>query len=467
MTKRQRSLLFLFLALLFVVLAPTVVLYSQGYRIDWQAKRITQTGGLHFKTIPSRVNISIDGKLVKRTDFFFGTALLTNLFPGQYYVEITKKGFQPWHKILEIQKKEVTEAENVLLFPETTDFLGIADSVEQLWMTPSRDAALLQKRNPDKTWSVSLLSFSTLQEKSLFSQQHSKEYLLDIQWSSDAKRILVKKSSGDQLQYEVWGITEGVPCFLTPCTLEFLPADIGNVRFSAISADLVLYTRFLNNSQVLLQTNYRTKEDSPPLGNNIVAFTTKETGVFWISDQGNLWQRDLLLENSSPIQEEIAPFPIAKEQSLKLLPVENAVLLIQKNSLFQLIPKSVTTQEILSSVTSVEISPDQKKVGLANDSELWVYYLAGEQNQPRRTAGEKVFLTRQSRSLANLTWITSHHLLFSIDNTIWVAEIDDRNHLNTAAIAEFPNPQVFWDKEKDILYVLSENVLFVSEKLVK
>ena len=136
MTKRQRTLLFFLLLGLFLVLAPSLALYSQGYRIDIEGRRITQTGAFFFKIAPARADILVDGNLVKRTDFLFGSGLTKNFFPDSYFLEVTKEGYHPWQKILEIKERQVTEAKSILLFKKNPAFQKLADNVERFWISP-------------------------------------------------------------------------------------------------------------------------------------------------------------------------------------------------------------------------------------------------------------------------------------------------------------------------------------------
>ena len=103
MTKKSRTILFLICLILFLIIAPLAIFYSQGYRFDFETKKITQTGGLFLKVIPKQVEVFVDGKLTKKTDFFFGSALIENLLPKKYRVSVKKEGYLPWEKNLEIR----------------------------------------------------------------------------------------------------------------------------------------------------------------------------------------------------------------------------------------------------------------------------------------------------------------------------------------------------------------------------
>mgnify|MGYP001608658254 CR=1 FL=1 len=100
MTRRTRTILFLTLLALFLIVAPATVFYSLGWRIDWKTQKITRPGLFYFKIWPKGGKVYINGQLKKKTDLFFGSALIENLMQKKYDVEITKEGFQPWNKKL-------------------------------------------------------------------------------------------------------------------------------------------------------------------------------------------------------------------------------------------------------------------------------------------------------------------------------------------------------------------------------
>jgi len=45
MTKKTRTILFLIFLFLFLLIAPSAIFYSQGYRLDFENKKLTQSGG--------------------------------------------------------------------------------------------------------------------------------------------------------------------------------------------------------------------------------------------------------------------------------------------------------------------------------------------------------------------------------------------------------------------------------------
>jgi hypothetical protein len=98
--------------------APGVVLYSQGYRFDFEQRTITQTGAFYCKVLPGNANVYINDKYAKKTSMFTNSALLENLLPRKYKIEIRKDGYHSWQKNLEIKERQVAEAKHIILFPK-------------------------------------------------------------------------------------------------------------------------------------------------------------------------------------------------------------------------------------------------------------------------------------------------------------------------------------------------------------
>ena len=133
MTKRARTILFFICALLFLIIAPTIVLYSMGYRFDFDSKKIVATGAFYLKVWPKKAEIYLGSKQKKKTDFFFGSAYIDNLLPKKYEIEVRKKGFHLWRKTLEIEEGRVTELKNIYLIPKDLSFVNAVNNIDNFW----------------------------------------------------------------------------------------------------------------------------------------------------------------------------------------------------------------------------------------------------------------------------------------------------------------------------------------------
>lgn len=122
MTKRTRTVIFILFVVLFILIAPLVVFYSQGYRLDFKEMKIVQTGGLYFRVTPGRADVYLNGKIRRGTSIITNSAFIENLLPQNYEIEIKKDGYYSWGKTLQVKEKEVTEAKNIILFPVNAQF---------------------------------------------------------------------------------------------------------------------------------------------------------------------------------------------------------------------------------------------------------------------------------------------------------------------------------------------------------
>ncbi len=119
MKLRTRGILFYVFIGAFVATAPIVVLYTAGYRYDFGAGRIVQTGLLSVGSIPRGANIRLDG-----TDGSATTpSLLKNVFPGDRELSVNKDGYSPWKKTLPVESRATTFADDIVLFLDATPSL--------------------------------------------------------------------------------------------------------------------------------------------------------------------------------------------------------------------------------------------------------------------------------------------------------------------------------------------------------
>jgi len=182
MNRKTRTLLFIVLVILFLILTPTLILYSQGWRIDFITWSITKTGALYIKAVPNSAEVYVEGKLTSKTNFIFGTTLLENMLPGTYHISVQKQGHSTWEKTLQTTPHEVTETKNIILFPESVSFKSIAGKVQDFWSSPNEKELLLQRTMPNTRWELVHLTLANNEETQLLKQTHSTQELQKVQW---------------------------------------------------------------------------------------------------------------------------------------------------------------------------------------------------------------------------------------------------------------------------------------------
>jgi len=493
MTERTRTILFLICFALFVLTAPTIIFYSQGYRIDLNpppgGKTITQTGGLFLKTEPKQVEIYLDGKLKKKTDFFFGSALIENLLPRKYKIEIKKEGYEPWEKNLEVKEKEVIEVKNIVLIPENPNFSILTEGIKEFWFSPDGKKIILKENPPaggENGWALKLYDLERnvkshlIDDKDVYPKGCD---LLSLEFSKDSKEIYLNiglqptlhpPASGSPKEQEknfVLGLDKVPPVLterkITPQTEDIVTSQVFNGE-----------NYYLDNSGHLFKSSSKAKNGDE---RKFIDYPSAAKG----EDEG-----EAFIDYGEKLTEKSFPVKAETEYKLNIFPDDTHpppyIFLRENKTLYLFSPNSKSFEKFFENASFLKISPDLKKLLLLSDYEIWILFLKEIVSQPQRKAGEQLFLVRLSEKIGDCFWLNSDYLIFNAANKIKIAEIDDRDKINIVDIAEvdelpfisthrplseeearvFENPEIFWNQFDKKLYILSGENLSQSGKLL-
>jgi len=110
--KTKKCLYILFLVAIVLGFSTWLILLSQGYKINWAARKIQETGTIYLKSNPKNVNILLNNKLISKKT----PCKISELLPGRYDVEISLPNFQSWKKNFNVESGLVNVDENIILF---------------------------------------------------------------------------------------------------------------------------------------------------------------------------------------------------------------------------------------------------------------------------------------------------------------------------------------------------------------
>jgi hypothetical protein len=268
MKKKTRTILFIACVLTFLLATPGVVLYSQGYRFDFEEKELTTKGGLYCRILPKKADLYINEQFIESTSIFANSVFLNDLAPGEYQIEIKKEGYYSWEKTLEVKEKQVAQAKNIILFPKEIE-------IEEILLEESDD--ILEK--------------------------------MGIEEEKEIPEILEETDFNDFL-----------------------------------------------------------------------------------------------------------------------------------------------------------FSPDKKKIAYYADQEIRIIFLEEYYNLSKK-AGEETVI-EFSDEISDIYWLNSYYIVLVIGNELIVTEIDDRDEPNIVKLAEFKKPSIYWERDKKVLYLLSENILYGISNLI-
>lgn len=152
MARRGKNrLLYLFIGL-FALLAPAIVLYASGWRLDFANLHLVKIGGIFIKGAPAEARITISqvqlgfGQVQlgssnkplkdKARKLLTGT-LVNNLLPNTYRLRVELPNYHNWEKNVLVRPSVVTEIGPIVLIPKTKPELFLEKPLDAFWISGS------------------------------------------------------------------------------------------------------------------------------------------------------------------------------------------------------------------------------------------------------------------------------------------------------------------------------------------
>jgi len=425
MVRRTRTILFFICVFLVALISPLVVFYCQGYRFDFNSKEITKTGGLFLDVEPKQVEIYIDNELVKKTDPFFGSALIDNLLPKKYKVEVKKDGYFSWKKFLEVKEKEVSEAKNVILFPKDQKFTVLTKSTENFWISPDKRKIIL-KEVTEKSWALKLYDLDKKVKSHLISETDISQKgadLMNLEFSPDSKEIYLDVGTKEQEK---------------------------NFSLRLDKTPPTLVKRVITEEKIPIE--------------NVIAYQKFGNEIYYLDNLGYLFRTDPYWNFGVKINE--VPYPAKQETEYKIKKFSDFIFLQESQDIYLFNPDLKFFVKFFEGANDIIFSPDEKKLVYFSDSEIWILFLRDIPTQPQRKTGEKLLLIKSNEKINNVFWLNSDYLIFSEGDKIEISEIDDRDKINIVDLAEYKNPNISFNDNDKKLYFLSEGNFYSSDVLI-
>ncbi len=445
----------------FLISVPTVILYSQGYRIDWKTRKITLTGGVYFSVLPKSANVYIDNKFVKKTDQIFGSVLIQNLNPGQYLVEIKKPGLFTWQKNLEVKPQKVTEAENIILFPEKTDFGLISNQVQDFYPSPDGKKAILKKTD-SLGWYLTIYDLEKNLEQIIAKQKDINKSaggnasFLDLIWSEDEKKIIAKTAANEKQTVFLINPEDKNPV-LSPLA--------GSQIWEKIAFDSTNSQKlfFLDNNS-LMQMDLATKK-TVLISDNILDFLVDKNKLYFLDNTGFISSMETSIV-SKPRQLFPVSLEIKPEIPYSFFLARKNLFVSEGNSLLRYDPKTESFLKITDNALGFSLSPDNKKIVYFNKAEIWLYFVDQDLKQPIRKQGDNVFLVRFADPLSQVFWLDNRYLILNAGKILKIMETDERDKPNSVDLGEFETPKIFYSFQTKKASVLTKGKFFVSDEIL-
>src|SRR3989344_5344325 len=199
LNKRSRTMLFWLAVIVFVIVAPLLIAYSQGLRYDFATMKIVRVGAIAIDSNPEDSEIVVDGKFIgERTP-----EVLRGLIPNrQYKIEVQREGYHWWYKTLTVEPQRITAARGIHLFPSELTFekvgperldveeMHVNGNGERIFIATSRSEVFVYDVSAATSTPVTFVD-------GLYSQE-----INNVLWNDNHEHVIFSRGvSGDTLWY--------------------------------------------------------------------------------------------------------------------------------------------------------------------------------------------------------------------------------------------------------------------------
>lgn len=443
MMKKSRTILFIILLLAFAIIAPLIILYSQGYRFDLSKMEIVKIGGIYIKVYPGDAQIYIDGEYKQSTSMFSNDLLIQELLPGSHKIEIKKDGYRSWEKTLLVEEKKVVDSKYVILFPEQIPFTSIQENVSNFYPYPNANKLLIT------TTTNGLASFDVDESKATSILKNPLN-ISNIYFSINNKNIIIKTAASAYYLLPLDGKTN------IPVLLKNLDAKTRNLFFDLNSDSIIYYQS--NNQIYKLDTS---KKQSPQLFKKepVATFMLASDSIYYL-EAGNIYKANTTINIPERLNE--SPFDTKIDSAYQLVLLENEIFLAEDNKTLYHLDKNGAFEKILESKGGIKYSSSGDRILFANSNELWLFLTKDTDSPFFKSVYSKIFISRFSEDIADIAWLNSDYFAYSLNNKAWISEVDNRNHVNTFGLPDISASKIFFSSNKK-LFALNGNSLMVSD----
>lgn len=446
------------------IVSTTVVLSFVLQGADLFSRQIEQKNGLLFvDSKPVSANIYIDGQASKRTEARFV------LPEARYSMKIVEDGYREWSKDIDVIGGQVRYHVYPKLFPIDIKTANISNyteapsiftqSPDRKWLvlSPTNTQAILHKYNLDSPGSAP--TQIVMPEDILTVEDLKTSKFEEVEWSSDSKNVLYKKTNKDGvIQYLVINIDKPAESINITKNLALKQTDTVTLKDQKYDKYYILDTQ----SKILRAANLKNGIEPKILAEGVVKFKYYGDNIIVYATTSGALEDELsvrVLKNNETYLLE----PIARSDNvlLDVAVYENDWYYVassesSKDVKLYLNPLSQTPNLVDGGVIKAQITlliENPRFVSFSNNTR----FMAAQSKT--NFAVYDAELTRKYRYKTPVElpetgakWMDGHRFSFASNNKVEVFEFDGQNK-QTISDA-LPGYKTYYDKDYFYLYNL-------------
>ncbi len=135
LTKPIRRTIFIVFFAIFIILTPSIILYTDGYRYDWHNGLLREMGAISIDIEPSNASVYLDNLKIQSSM----PIRLKNISPRKYHIKISATGYYDWERDIEVKNKQTVYIKEIGLIKKNTPTLLVTDDIQTLSLSPNNN----------------------------------------------------------------------------------------------------------------------------------------------------------------------------------------------------------------------------------------------------------------------------------------------------------------------------------------
>lgn len=193
----RRILPWLYIAI-FLGTAPLLIFYTAGYRYNPKKHQVERSGTLIVDSSPKGAHVFLDGQDTQEVS----PITFQNIAPGWHDVKLVKSGYHSWQNTLDLRAEQVTFANNIWLWRESSSTLVHTGSIRALRSDPTNNRLALVLANTTST-SLALWAADTGWQSRGEMSGLSPTSSVMIRWRNDGQAFVLNGLTSDDHTW--WG----------------------------------------------------------------------------------------------------------------------------------------------------------------------------------------------------------------------------------------------------------------------
>lgn len=385
---------------IFLAIAPLIVLYALGYRLNTSAIDPMPVSVLQIESQPTRATVHLNDTEQGQTP-----QTISAVVPGAHRVSVTKEGYETWAKNVTLEPGRATEFRDIRLFPTKPATTVIASNITSLTLSPNRKlVAAIDQKNTLHIYDEEGVAIGT----PVFLNATPTQTL----WSPDSANLLLTHRRGT---------SQVISLSTRPQirTVRITPSATKNVAWDPRIPGRLL---IINQAKELWAYNH-VSDSAELLLSSVTALATTSRSIIVSQTDGSLSSLTLQGQHTARVNPNL-PSPVTE---ILATPAGKVALRTGDSHVYYVnADDQITT--VADTSEAAGWSPDGVLLYIqTTPNELVVWKT--ETDQLRWLATSTLHLvTRLSRPLHDPQWFAgSRHLIYQVADEIHITEIDTRD----------------------------------------